>query len=115
MSDIYGNENRDNYENGQQYGRQYDRPPMQQPPYGGYPPQYDPRDEPVRMSEWLVAIIVGMIPFVNIIMAFVWAFSSKTKTSKANYFKAYLIIMAAELILLILLAIFYMAMLVVVL
>ena len=32
-----------------------------------------------------------MIPCVNIIMMFVWAFSSTEKKSKSNFFKAYLI------------------------
>ena len=33
-----------------------------------------------------------MIPLVNLIMMFVWAFSSNTNPNKANYFKAALIL-----------------------
>lgn len=76
----------------------------QQVPYnnGGYQPQYQPQtdlEEPVTMGEWAIAIILMMIPCVNIIMMFVWAFSSNTKKSKANFFKVYLIVMAVSLVL----------------
>jgi ABC-type multidrug transport system permease subunit len=48
-------------------------------------------EEPVGVGEWMLTTLVMMIPLVNIIMMFVWAFSSKTKKSKSNYFKAALI------------------------
>ena len=48
-------------------------------------------EEPVKVSEWVLAMILMMIPCVNIIMMFVWAFSSTEKKSKSNFFKAYLI------------------------
>ena len=35
-----------------------------------------------------------MIPMVNLVMIFVWAFSSNTNPNKANYFKASLILFA---------------------
>jgi hypothetical protein len=39
------------------------------------------------------------IPLVNIIMPFVWAFGSGTKTSKANFFKAQIIMVLIGLVL----------------
>lgn len=51
----------------------------------------------VTVGEWIVATLVMAIPFVNIIMMFVWAFGSNTKPSKANYFKAALIMTAISL------------------
>lgn len=48
-------------------------------------------EEPVKVSEWVLAMVLMMIPCVNIIMMFVWAFSSTEKKSKSNFFKAYLI------------------------
>jgi cobalamin biosynthesis Mg chelatase CobN len=48
-------------------------------------------EKPVGVGEWMLTTLVMMIPLVNIIMMFVWAFSSKTKKSKSNYFKATLI------------------------
>lgn len=51
----------------------------------------------VTVGEWIIATIVMMIPLVNIVMMFVWAFGSNTKPSKANYFKAALIMTAISL------------------
>ncbi|MDO5058865.1 MAG: hypothetical protein Q4D82_02860 [Neisseria sp.] len=50
-------------------------------------------NETVTVGEWLITMIIGMIPLLNIIMAFVWAFGGGAKPSKANFFKAYLILM----------------------
>lgn len=47
-----------------------------------------------RMVGWLVTSLIMMIPLVNLIMMFVWAFSSNTNPNKANYFKAALILFA---------------------
>ena len=46
------------------------------------------------MSEWFVTFLLLIIPIVNIVMMFVWAFSSDTKPSKANLFKLYLLLLA---------------------
>lgn len=62
--------------------------------YSGMQPWQDNRlqlEEPVKVSEWVLALVLMMIPCVNIIMMFVWAFSSTEKKSKSNFFKAYLI------------------------
>ncbi len=63
-----------------------------------YPPQYQPQysqqmelEEPMKISEWVIINLIMMIPCVNIIMMFVWAFSKTEKKSKSNYFKASLI------------------------
>ena len=64
-------------------------------------------DEPISMGEWLVTMLLMLIPCVNIVLMFVWAFSSKEKKSKSNYFKAALIFAAIVLVLyIILIAIF---------
>lgn len=70
-----------NYTNGN-YGNNY------QMPY--QPPQME-LEEPVKMGEWLVAMLLMMVPCVNIVMMFVWAFSKTEKKSKSNFFKAYLV------------------------
>lgn len=49
-------------------------------------------EEPISVKEWLIMSLIMIIPIVNIVMIFVWAFGSKEKKSKANYFKALLII-----------------------
>ena len=61
-------------------------------------PQTD-LEEPMTMGEWMITLLIMMIPCANIIMAFVWAFSSKEKKSKSNYFKAYLIFTAIGIVL----------------
>ena len=64
-------------------------------------------EEPISMGEWLVTMLLMLIPCVNIVLMFVWAFSSKEKKSKSNYFKAALIFAAIVLVLyIILIAIF---------
>lgn len=47
-----------------------------------------------------------MIPLVNLIMMFVWAFSSNTNPNKANYFKAALILFVIYLVLVVAVVIF---------
>ena len=64
-------------------------------------------EEPISMGDWLVTMLLMLIPCVNIVLMFVWAFSSKEKKSKSNYFKAALIFAAIVLVLyIILIAIF---------
>ena len=60
-------------------------------------------EEPISMGEWLVTMLLMLIPCVNIVLMFVWAFSSKEKKSKSNYFKAALIFAAIVLVLYIIL------------
>lgn len=59
-----------------------------------YPDSQLELEEPVKVSEWVLALVLMMVPCVNIIMMFVWAFSGSEKKSKSNFFKAYLIFFA---------------------
>ena len=45
----------------------------------------------VSFGEWFLTIFLAAIPLVNIVLFFVWAFSSNTKPSKANWAKATLV------------------------
>ena len=84
-----GNYNGGNYSNGNynnNYGGGYGNNSYQ--PY--QPSQLD-LEEPVKMSEWLISLLLMMVPCVNIVMMFVWAFSKTEKKSKSNFFKAQLI------------------------
>ena len=55
--------------------------------------QYVPKNQSiVTIGDWIVTFILMAIPLVNIIMIFVWAFSSSTPVSKANWAKAVLIL-----------------------
>ena len=48
-------------------------------------------EEPVSIGEWIITMLIMMVPCVNLIMMFVFAFGSSSKKSKSNYFKAGLI------------------------
>ena len=48
-------------------------------------------ESPVGFGEWLSAFLIMCIPFVGIVMVFVWAFGGNVKKSKANFFKASLV------------------------
>lgn len=71
----------------------------QQSPYQNYQSNQYGGDweEPMSVKEWLIVLLLMMIPCVNIILMFVWAFSSGEKKSKSNYFKASLIFMGCIL------------------
>jgi len=69
----------------------YQQPMYQQQMYQPYPGELE---EPVSLGEWITSLLILMIPCVNIVMIFVWAFGSGTKKSKSNYFKASLIMSA---------------------
>lgn len=96
-NDGYNNNYGGNYNNNYNgnYGSNYDgfNNNYQQP----YPPQPYPQqldlEEPVKVSEWVITWLILMIPCVNLVMMFVWAFSKTEKKSKSNFFKAYLIMM----------------------
>lgn len=53
----------------------------------------------VTLGNWIITMIIMWIPLVNIIMLFVWAFSSSTNPSKANWAKAKLIFVAISILL----------------
>ncbi len=48
----------------------------------------------ISVGDWVITFIILAIPLVNVIMLFVWAFSSSTPVSKSNFAKANLIIWA---------------------
>lgn len=53
----------------------------------------------VSLGNWIITMIIMLIPVVNIVMLFIWAFSGSTNPSKANWAKASLIIVAISIIL----------------
>lgn len=63
--------------------------------------------DPVKWTDWLPQLIVGIIPFVNILVYIYWMFSDKTSKVKVEFCKAWLVV---QLVSYILLQIFYMAM-----
>lgn len=78
--------------------------------YVPHQPQFSPPppylEEPVSLKEWIITNLILLIPLVNIVMIFVWAFG-EGKASKKNYFKAQLIFVAAIIVIYILLAVIF--------
>ena len=73
--------------------QQFQQQPYQQQPYqqqAPYQAQTGDLEEPVSFGEWMITLLIMMIPCVNIVMMFVWAFGNGKK-SKSNYFKASLV------------------------
>lgn len=97
MDDMYNNS--ENQEQNSYAGGQYQQQPsiQAQLQYQYQQPQ-DDLEEPMSMGEWMISLLVMLIPCANIVMMFVWAFSSKEKKSKSNFFKAYLIFFAIGIV-----------------
>lgn len=53
----------------------------------------------VSVTDWIVVFVLQMIPFVGLVMLFVWAFGSNAAPSKANFAKASLILILISIIL----------------
>ena len=48
-------------------------------------------NEPMTVGDWLLTYLTLVIPIVNIVMPFIWAFSSNTNVHKSTWAKALLI------------------------
>jgi len=48
----------------------------------------------MSVSDWLIVYLITLIPIVNIIMLFVWAFGSNTNRTQSNWAKGNLILFA---------------------
>lgn len=48
----------------------------------------------VTTREWVITYLIMIVPLVNIVMLFIWAFGSDENPNKANWAKARLIWMA---------------------
>ncbi len=55
-------------------------------------------EKPMSLGDWLITIIVQMIPCVGIIMLFVWAFG-EGNINRRNYCRASLIVTAVAVVL----------------
>lgn len=65
------------------------------------------KDQAVSVGDWVVTYLITLIPLVGFIMLFVWAFGNNTKTSKANWAKAALILFAIGVVLSIILSVIF--------
>ncbi|MDO4397976.1 MAG: zinc ribbon domain-containing protein [Oscillospiraceae bacterium] len=101
LSQSINNNNPTNGFTNSQYGAQGGFSQGQQ--FYAPPAQYNipaPESErAVSIGDWILTFIILLLPVVNIVMMFVWAFSSNTPKSKSNFFKAYLIVVGVMLLL----------------
>ncbi|MDR1638634.1 MAG: hypothetical protein LBC41_01430 [Clostridiales bacterium] len=70
------------------------------PPPPPPPPPRAPDIEPgaLTLREWLVTIVIQIIPCINIIFLLLWAFGPDNPPSRKTYAKAWLIVMACSLL-----------------
>ena len=82
---------------------QYEAQPVPQPAPQPAPqaPVYQPElEEAVSVGDWIGTLLLfSFVPCIGFILCLVWAFSKNTKKSKANFCKAYLIIMLISVVL----------------
>jgi len=62
-------------------------------------------DQTITLGNWMLTLFLTFIPIVNIIMLIVWAVSSTTPPSKANWARAALLWMGIFIVLSILLTV----------
>jgi hypothetical protein len=55
-------------------------------------------EQPMSVQDWLITLIIMLVPIVNFIMLFVWGFGSGIHKSKANWAKASLLLMLIGLV-----------------
>jgi len=56
-------------------------------------------EAPLTLGEWLITLIILMIPCVNIVMLLVWGFGNGSSVSRKNYCRAALILMVIGVVL----------------
>ena len=61
------------------------------PQNSGYNQYPAGQQDPVTFGQWMLTILLTMIPVVNLIMLIVWAVSSDTQPSKQNWARAQLV------------------------
>lgn len=61
----------------------------------------EPEMAPVmRFGDWLITLIVNLIPIVNIIVLLIWAVSDKTNPNRRNFAYAALVLVAVSCVIL---------------
>lgn len=61
----------------------------------------------VPVWDWVLTLLLTLLPLINLVMLFIWAFGENTNPSKANYAKASLFIFAALALLYLLIALLF--------
>jgi hypothetical protein len=80
------------------------QPPQPQPQPQYYTPQSYP---PMTLKDWIVTMLLMLIPIANLILPFMWAFGSDVNPSKKTYFQAMLIMALVGIVFWIVIVIFF--------
>ena len=86
--DYFSQNNNNNNEENQQQPQQPQQPAFRTP----HVTFTDPTTEVMSTKDWIITMLIMMIPCVNFVMMFVWAFGNGNQNRK-NYFRATLIFM----------------------
>ena len=54
----------------------------------------EPKLAEMSVGDWMIIYLITAIPFVNIIMLFVWAFGDNSNSTRGNWAKGNLILLA---------------------
>lgn len=64
--------------------------------------RFDLNDAPLapvmRFWDWLVVLIISLLPIANVIVMIIWAADSKANPNRTNYAKAMLVLIAAYIL-----------------
>ncbi|MEM6360970.1 MAG: hypothetical protein AAF149_14190 [Bacteroidota bacterium] len=53
----------------------------------------------MSVKDWVITLLISIIPFVGFVMLFVWGFGSGTNPNKANWAKAALVMFLIMIVL----------------
>jgi hypothetical protein len=67
--------------------------------YQNQPHQQFENAPTLSFGEWLVTLLIMIVPILNFVMLIVWAADSNTNPNKANWAKASLVIIGIQLVL----------------
>jgi len=90
-----------------QYQADFNQQQQQQQYNPQFGPMYRPDPSVMTVKQWLLTMLVMIIPIVNIVMLFVWAFSSTGNANRKNWAVASLVWVAIVIVLYILLIIVF--------
>ena len=64
--------------------------------------RYDHTDAPIapvmRMVDWLIVLIISILPVANIIVLIIWALDTQGNPNRTNFAKALLLFVGAEIL-----------------
>ena len=83
------------YQNQNYQGQRYQGQPYQNPPYGQPPYSQQPdKTSVMSMKDWLLTLLLMLIPIANIVFLFIWGFGSEANENKKHWAQAELIMVA---------------------